>query len=83
MKLEDIIFSTTNLNNLYKLYRARNYPHSDPESDIYLKEIIKQKLVDSGALNQYIKDLIEKINLDEDSNNKAILESLLNRTKSY
>jgi len=82
-KLEDIIFSTTNLNNLYKLYRARNYPNSDTESDKYLKEIIKQKLVDSGALNHYIKNLIEKINTEEDQNNKDILESLLNRAKRY
>ena len=48
-----------------------------------LKEIIKQKLLDSGALNQYIKDLIEKINLEEDKTNKSILDSLLTRAKKY
>lgn len=77
-KLEDIVFSTNNLNNLYKLYKARNYPGSDAQSDNYYKEIIKQKLIDSGALRQYIKEINNLIDKEKDSSNIKILSSLLN-----
>lgn len=81
-KLQDVKFSTKKLNDLYKLFRARNFPESDSESEVYYSEFIKDKLISSGILESYIKELKEKIKLEKDEFALQVLNSLINRASN-
>lgn len=81
-KLGRVIFKDPNLVEVYHLYKARNFPGQDNTSDAKYRQFVNEKLLRSGVIDQYIKDLQEKISITTSPEDTKILDALLRRANS-